>query len=204
MPKKYRRLINYSRKRGKRSHFAIGDKVLKKDFRRKKRAGGALDPKWLGPYEVIKDIGKGLFLVKRCDNGQVDCVHGDHLKVFLEQIEHTLTHKASAEHKASYLSMKKHHTVKTDSTSHEIISEDLSGQDRDDIMQNEDTVPQNATGDATLKELLYSSSLLRLWRSGACTQRYEANEDDEYFDVSCKFAFQPFLCTITLFNRKLC
>ena len=133
--------INYSRKRGKRSHFAIGDKVLKKDFRCKKRAGGDLDPKWLGPYEVIKDIGKGLFLVKRCDNGKVDLVHGDHLKVFLEQIEHALTHKASAEHKASYLSMKKHHTVKKDSTSHESISEDLSGQDRDDIMQNENTVP---------------------------------------------------------------
>ena len=51
--------------------------------------------------------------------------------------------------------MKKHHTVKKDSTSHESISEDLSGQDRDDIMQNKDTVPQNATGDARLKELLH-------------------------------------------------
>ena len=30
--------MNYSRKRGKRSHIAIGDKVLK-DFRRKKRTG---------------------------------------------------------------------------------------------------------------------------------------------------------------------
>lgn len=84
MPKKIQK-INYSRKRGKRSHIAIGDKVLKKDFRRKKRAGGALDPKWLGPYEVIKDIGKGLFLVNKCDNGKVDCVHGDHLKVYLSK-----------------------------------------------------------------------------------------------------------------------
>lgn len=58
-------------------------------------------------------------------------------------------------------------------------------------MQNENSVPQNAIDDATLKEQLYSSSLLQLWRSGACTLRYEANEDDEYFDVSCKFAFQP-------------
>ena len=32
----------------------------------KKCAGGGLDPKWLGPYEVIKDIGKGLFLVQKC------------------------------------------------------------------------------------------------------------------------------------------
>ena len=70
--------MNYSKKRGKIPHIAIGDKVLKKDFRRKKRAGGALDPKWLGPYEVTKDIGKDLFLVKKCDNGKVDRVHGDH------------------------------------------------------------------------------------------------------------------------------
>eukprot|EP00731_Ephydatia_muelleri_P001994 Em0001g1994a len=61
---------NYSRKRGKGSHFGIGDKVLKKDFRCKNPAEGALDPKWLGPYEVMKDIGKGLFLVKRGDDGK--------------------------------------------------------------------------------------------------------------------------------------
>ena len=40
-------MMNYGRKRGKGPHIAIGDKVLKKDFRHKKRAGGALDPKWL-------------------------------------------------------------------------------------------------------------------------------------------------------------
>ena len=93
---------NYSRKRGKGSHFGIGDKVLKKDFMCKNPAEGALDPKWLGPYEVMKDNGKGLFLVKRCDDGKVDRAHGDNLKVFMvpKQIEYS--HKATVEHQESH------------------------------------------------------------------------------------------------------
>ena len=195
---------NYSRKRGKGSHFGIGDKVLKKDFSRKKRAGGALDPKWLGPYEVMKDIGKGLFLVKRCNDGKVDRVHGDHLKVFVvpEQIEYL--HKATVEHQESHVSMQEHHTAKNDSNSHESAYEHCSGESEDEIMQNDSVSQPNAIDNAILQEQLYSSSLLRLWRSGACTQRYEAKEDDEYFDVSYKFAFQLCLCTITFYNRKHC
>ena len=41
--------------------FEVGVKVLKKDFLRKKRKGGCMDHKWLGPYEVIKDVGQGFF-----------------------------------------------------------------------------------------------------------------------------------------------
>ena len=122
---------NYSRKRGKGSHFGIGNKVLKKDFRRKKRAGGALDPKWLGPYEVMKDIGKGLC----SDDGKVDLAHGDHLKVFVvpKQIEYS--HKATAEHQESHVSMQENHTVEN---SHESAYEDCSGESEDEIMQYED------------------------------------------------------------------
>ena len=190
---------NYSRKRGKGSHFGIGDKVLKKDFRRKKREGGALDPKWPGPYEVMKDIGKGLFLMKRCDDGKVDRAHGDHLKVFVvpKQIEYS--HKPTVEHQKSYMSMQENHIVENDSNSHESAYEDCSGESEDEIMQYEDRVSQqNAIDNATLQEQLYSSSLLRLWRSGACTQIYEAEEDDEYFDVSYKFLFQ-YVCVLLHF-----
>ena len=51
-----------------------------------------------GPYEVTKDIGKGLFLVKRCDSGKVERVHGDHLKVYVtsEEIESSWTKKSIA------------------------------------------------------------------------------------------------------------
>eukprot|EP00731_Ephydatia_muelleri_P032744 Em0024g288a len=157
---------NYSRRRGKGSHFGIGDKVLKKDFRCKKRARGALDPKWLGPYEVMKDIGKGLFLVKRCD---------DRKNIRTNQQLNIM--------QKSHMSMQENHIVENDSNSHESAYEDCSGESEDEIMQYEDRVSQpNAIDNATLQEQLYSTSLLRLWRSGACTQIYEAEEDDEYFD----------------------
>ena len=111
-----------------------------------------------------------------------------------------------------HVSMQENHTVENDSNSHESAYEDCSG---DEIMKYEDHLrshrrgrgsvsQQNAIDNATLQEQLYSSSLLRLWRSGACTQIYEAEEDDEYFDVSYKFLFQLCLCTITFYSRKHC
>ena len=115
------------------------------------------------------------------------------------------SHKATVEHQESHVSMQENHTVENDSNSHESAYEDCSGESKDEIMQYEDSVSQpNAIDNATLQEQLYSSSLLRLWRSGACTQIYEAEEDDEYFDVSYKFVFQLCLCTITFYNRKHC
>ena len=38
--------------------------IQKKDFRRKKRAGGKLDPSWLGPYTIIKASGRGLYSIQ--------------------------------------------------------------------------------------------------------------------------------------------
>ena len=111
----------------------------------------------------------------------------------------------TVEHQESHVSMQENHTVENDSNSHESAYEDCSGESEDEIMQYEDSVSQpNAIDNATLQEQLYSSRLLRLWRSGACTQIYEAEEDDEYFDVSYKFVFQLCLCTITFYNRKHC
>ena len=40
--------------------FQIGGLVLKKDFKRKKRKGGKLDPKWVGPDTIIGNLGHGL------------------------------------------------------------------------------------------------------------------------------------------------
>ena len=39
--------------------YVIGDLVLKKDFKRKKRAGGILDAQYVGPYIIIEVHGKG-------------------------------------------------------------------------------------------------------------------------------------------------
>ena len=63
--------------------FNIGTQVLKKDFRRKKRKGGCMDHKYLGPFEILKDVGKGFFALKCLDSGKIiERVHGAHLKIY--------------------------------------------------------------------------------------------------------------------------
>lgn len=63
--------------------YECGDLVLKKDFNRRKRKGGGMDYKWLGPYEVIKDVGRGFFALRCKDSGQViERINGAHLKTY--------------------------------------------------------------------------------------------------------------------------
>ena len=46
----------YDRKHHNPEVFKLGSLVLKKDFTRKKRAGGKLDHKWLGPYRITLSL----------------------------------------------------------------------------------------------------------------------------------------------------
>ena len=109
-------------------------------------------------WAPMKDFGKGLFLVKKCENRKVNRVHGDHLKVYVicEQVKSSLTRKASPKHQASSLLVKQnHHTVTKDSSTHECI---FSVEERDDVIQNrkissQDCAPLNAIDKATLKDL---------------------------------------------------
>jgi hypothetical protein len=56
---------------------------LKKDFTRKRRRGGALDYRWLGPYTIVHSLGKGLYSIVDKTTGKVlDRVNGFHLKPF--------------------------------------------------------------------------------------------------------------------------
>ena len=58
--------------------------VVKKDFVRKKRKGGKLDPKWVGPYIITAKLSKGFYSLQSVANSN-DCVkrvNGAHLKVF--------------------------------------------------------------------------------------------------------------------------
>ena len=62
----------YDRVHGANSNvFAVGTKVLKKDFRRKKRKGGKLDYRWEGPFIIAGALGKGLFKLKDCSSEKV-------------------------------------------------------------------------------------------------------------------------------------
>ena len=70
--------------------FAVGTIVLKKDFRRKKRKGGCLDHKWVGPFRIVKDVGKGFYSIQNVDNGKEPVrIHGIHLKPYNTPAETT-------------------------------------------------------------------------------------------------------------------
>ena len=63
--------------------FDIGAQVLMKDFNRKKRKGGKFDTKWLGPFQVKKNLGKGLYALTGVHSTlRINRVHGIHLKPY--------------------------------------------------------------------------------------------------------------------------
>ena len=67
--------------------FRIGGLVLKKDFKRKKRKGGKLDPKWAGPYTIVGNLGHGLYHLQEVTNPSnfISRVNGTHLKEYKQR-----------------------------------------------------------------------------------------------------------------------
>ena len=74
----------YDKKHFKPDIFTCGALVLRKDMKRKKRAGGKMDFKWLGPYRIIKSMGKGLYQIESTSQPteRIQRVHGIHLKPY--------------------------------------------------------------------------------------------------------------------------
>ena len=64
--------------------YNVGAKVLKKDFLRKKRKGGKMDTRFVGPYIITKNVGKGLYALQLVQNPSVviEQVNGAHLKPY--------------------------------------------------------------------------------------------------------------------------
>ena len=65
--------------------FAGGAKVLKKDFLRKKRKGGKMDPQWLGPYVIATDLDKGFYALSDLNTGEIVTkrINAAHLKPYI-------------------------------------------------------------------------------------------------------------------------
>ena len=73
----------YDKKHSCPEVYQVGSVVLKKDFTRKKRKGGKLDEKWLGPFKIVGSLGRGLYRIMEIHNGKVvPRVHGVHLKPY--------------------------------------------------------------------------------------------------------------------------
>ena len=64
---------HYNRKHANPTVYQVGSKVLVKDFLRKKRKEGKIDHRWLGPYVILKNLGKGML---------VGILHYNHLYYF--------------------------------------------------------------------------------------------------------------------------
>ena len=63
--------------------YRVGMKMVMKDFTRRKRKGGKLDHKCLGPYTITHVLGKGLYSLKDDNRDQeVKRVNGFHLKPY--------------------------------------------------------------------------------------------------------------------------
>ena len=78
----------YDKKHHNPDVFKSGSLVLKKDMKRKKRAGGKMDFKWIGPFKVIKSMGRGLYKIQNMDcQMQTEKIHGVNLKPYLPSEE---------------------------------------------------------------------------------------------------------------------
>ena len=74
----------YDKKHANSLRFKVEATVLAKDMKRKKRKGGKLDSKWLGPFTIAQDLGKGFYQLKSIINPQkiIERINGTHLKIY--------------------------------------------------------------------------------------------------------------------------
>ena len=67
------------------------------DFKKKKRRGGKLDYKYVGPFTITKCLGKGLYSLQSIENPEVviKSVKGVHIKPYLTPHSSFNTHSSS-------------------------------------------------------------------------------------------------------------
>lgn len=79
----------YDRKHAKPHAFVVGEKVLVKDFLRKKRAGGKLTTRFIGPYVIVKKASKGIYNLRKLSAPYSEIkVSGAHIKQYVDPGDH--------------------------------------------------------------------------------------------------------------------
>ena len=71
---------HYNRKHANPEAFLVGSKVLIKDFTRRKRQGGKMDFRWLGPYTIEKRA----YLLRHDAGKSSKRVNGAHMKPYFD------------------------------------------------------------------------------------------------------------------------
>ena len=127
----------YDRKRANPGAYKVGAKVLKKDFLRKKRKGGKMDARFLGPYIITKDLGRGLYSLELIEDRTVVVhrVNGAHLKPYQtpcqspESSTHTGDSPQTSQNQSSHHSPDNSHAGDSPPTSHSKSSHQTSFED---------------------------------------------------------------------------
>ena len=79
----------YDEKHSKPDCFQVGQQVLKKDFTRRKRKGGKLDHRFLGPFVIKQQLSRGVYLLNQ-DGKEVKAT-GAHLKPYVQPVEDSVS-----------------------------------------------------------------------------------------------------------------
>ena len=74
----------YDKRHAKPEAFTFGDKVLVKDFRKKKRAGGKLCTRFIGPYVILKKANRGVYCLRSVSDNSEKQVTGAHIKPYMK------------------------------------------------------------------------------------------------------------------------
>ena len=151
--------------------FEIGAKVVKKDFLQKKRKGGKLDPKSVGPYIITAKLSKGFYSLQSVTNssGCIKRVNGAHLKML-----YSSEYQSSCGNSPNHFNQSSpHHSGQS---SHHHSGQSSPCQSECSSMLEIDS--------AIVWSQLHSPHLMHLLRTGASMLQYEAEEDDEAFENS--------------------
>ena len=68
-------------KHARPNEFVKGQKVLEKDFKRK-RAGGKMDTRYVGPYMIINSLSKGALKHVSDPSADIPRISGSYLKLY--------------------------------------------------------------------------------------------------------------------------
>eukprot|EP00731_Ephydatia_muelleri_P013136 Em0007g446a len=172
---------HYDAKHTRAKLFDVGVQVLKKDFLRKKRKGGKLDSRWLGPYIITQKLSKGFYSLQSVANPS-DCVkrvNGAHLKAFHSQ-EH-MSNSQDLSQSSSPLSPRHSILIPTFQSA---FAHSLQSVYSTAFQSVYTTAFQSVytTAFQSVYTTAFQSVYTTAFQTGACVLHYKAAEDDEEFD----------------------
>lgn len=79
-----RQKVNYDRRHVSHREITTGSTVYLKNSRRYNRMGAKMEPRWIGPYTVVKSLSKGRVKLQNVNSGKTlhNTYHASNLKIY--------------------------------------------------------------------------------------------------------------------------